>query len=161
MSIRAYTTGDNISTPPSSGNNQRVCHTTMQRMAKWIKNSTKIAWTGGSLHAAQLQRWAVLRINCKAILAQDPKLWEEIGQQRLKKPTAVDHSGTQMYDLSSAAFPVRSRATTLISESNSPFQKLMGKGKEEEESFEIGGMPYCSPSYEGSGRSTTPATGLF
>lgn len=160
MLIRAYATGDNIFIPPSSGNNPRVCHTTMQRMAKRIKNSTKIAWTIGGFQAAHLQSWATLQINCKAILAQDLKLWEERGRQRMKKPTLVDHSGSQMYDQAQHHPTVRSRATTVISEHVSPFQKVTGKRKGEEGSFEIGGMPYCSPSYEGSGRSATPATGL-
>lgn len=92
--------------------------------------------------------------------AQDLTLWEEIGQQRLKKPTPVNHSGTQMYDQAQHHPTVRSRVTTLTSEHLSPFQKVTGKWKGEEETFEVGGMPYCSPSHEQSGRSATPTTGL-
>lgn len=156
MLISAYATGDSISIPLSSGNNQRVCHTTMQRKAKRIKSSTKIAWTAGGLQAAHLQRWAILQTNCKAVPAQDPKLQEGTGQQRVKKPTLVEHSGIQMYD-QAQHHPPRSRATAVISEHVSPFQKVMGKQKGEAESFETGGMP---PSYQGSGRAATLVAGL-
>ena len=158
MLISAYATGDNISILPSPDSNWRVCHTTMQRMAQRIRTSNKIAWTAGGLQAAHLQCWAILQINCKAILAQDPKSQEEIGQQSLNKPTLMNYSGTQMSDHAQHHPTQRSRATTVISEWVSPFQKVMGKG--EEESFETGATLYCSPSYQGPGRSTTPAAGL-